>query len=293
MKFLPLFSAIGLSVTCLIATADEYKITLDHHLDGTIKQGEYKDIDLRQRGEIIYGTAGIDSVISGTVEQLNDLHSGSGSERRFFFKMDDTGELKWFSGSIKDNNWSGVWFGENGERGDFNLIATQTNTELPTYSDVIQFVADPIFSGGTYDTYNPINEDFLRNRYGTDPLAFEQVEYKKGIYVQSDSGGLPIPMSFELTFNKEFQLQNFRLGSFNNGQGTRLTTFNFDIWSEEQWVTVASFNFSPITQSRYWQKQIFALPDQVKTSKVRISATGTSDHFNGGRVLMWGLSFDK
>ena len=285
--------ALGYSSYAFSTMTSPHFIEYDQVLNGVIEQAQTMDIKLLQRGAILSGTSQSNGVIVGNIEQLNDLHAGSGSESRFFFKLDDNGELKWFSGSVQQNNWTGVWFGENGDRGDFNLRSTAASNVLPTASDVMQFTADDIFSGGVYDTHNPINSDFLNNRYGLEPLPFEQVDYKKGIYVQSDNGGLPYPMSFELTFIKEFTLKNFRLGSFNNGQNTRLTAFDVDIWVNGEWARAGSFNFSPITQSRHWQKQAFSLPDEVTTRKFRISATGTEDSTTGGRVLMWGLTFHK
>jgi len=293
------------------ACTEAHLIEYDQILNGVVEQVQTMDIKLLQRGAVLSGTSQSNGVIVGNIEQLNDLHAGSGSERRFFFKLDDNGELKWFTGGIHSTTWTGVWFGENGERGDFNLRrqlhhdgengergdfylqSTATSNELPTASDVMKFSADDIFSGGVFDTYNTINADFLNNRYGLEPLPYEQVDYKKGIFVQSDNGGLPFPMSFELTFIKEFTLRNFRLGSFHNRENTRLTTFDFDIWSNGDWVKAGSFTFSAITQSRHWQKQAFSLPQEVTTRKVRISATGTADYYNGGRVLMWGLTFHK
>lgn len=293
MKNIALVMTLGSSFYALSATPEAHLIEYDQTLNGVVEQAQTMDIKLLQRGAVLSGTSQSNDVIVGNIEQLNDLHAGSGSERRFFFKLDDNGELKWFSGSVHSNSWTGVWFGENGERGDFNLRSTAASNELPTASDVMKFSADDTFSGGVYDTYNTINSDFLNNRYGLDPLPFEQVDYKKGIYVQSDNGGLQYPMSFELTFVKEFTLQNFRLGSFNNGQNTRLTTFDVDIWSNGEWINAGSFNFSPITQTRHWQKQAFSLPQEVTTRKVRVSATGTEDFTTNGRVLMWGLTFHK
>jgi len=289
------FSLCALSMlTTLSVASSEYTYTFDSNLDGIDSKTHVGYIDLKVRGEIIFGTSPDGGVLAGGIEEVNNSHTGSGSTARFSFKSEENGRIKWLSGNVTNGVWQGTWYGSEGDKGDFSLTSPLNNNTAPTAADVIEFNADPIYSGsGRYDQHNLWNVDFLKSIYGVGEFAFAEIDQTRGILVQSDSGGLPFPMSFDLSFSNNFTLSSFRLGSINNGQGTRLTTFNLDIWQGGEWVTKGNFEFPNIAASRTFAIHEFQLPESITTSKVRISATGTSDHYNGGRVFMWGLSFNN
>lgn len=259
--------------------AENVTLTYDDVLDGVNNATYSIPIDIIRTGNVITGDVNTSGVISGFIEEGYRVHYGSGSEPRFNFTLSDNNIVKWFSGSYKTNGtWSGAWFGANSDRGDFSFITTSS---VPEYKNILSFTADSIFSGGKWDYCRDINESFLSD-----------IDDKElGIYCQSDNGGLPFPMSFMIELNNTFTLQSFKLGSYNNGQGTRLTSFNLDVWENGNWVSKGSFSFNPISGTQIFERQEFALSSPVSTNKFRISATGTSDEYAGGRVLIWGLSF--
>ncbi|MBQ4811465.1 hypothetical protein J8M20_08955 [Pseudoalteromonas luteoviolacea] len=284
--------ALALSFgTAFSAQAIEYLYSYDSVLNGLDDKTNIAYIDLNRQGSILHGTSPDGGVLSGTIEQINDTHLGSGEVERFSFKLLENGSLKWFTGHATNTGWRGAWFGPNGEQGDFTIDAKAPSNIVPKAVDVLEFKADPIFSGGRYDKHNYWNEDFLVDLHGLGPIPFADVDQRKGVLVQSDNGGLPFPMSFEITFKRSFTLQTFRLGSINNGQGTRLTQFNFDVWDGTQWVNKGKFNFPAIEERRTFEKNEFTLDEIVTTNKIRVSAMGTADMSTNGRVFMWGLSF--
>ncbi|KZN53734.1 hypothetical protein N474_19375 [Pseudoalteromonas luteoviolacea CPMOR-2] len=284
--------ALSLSLGCAFsAHAVEYLFSYDNVLDGIDQKTNTAYININQQGEILHGTSPDGGVLTGEIEQKNNVFTGSGEMERFSFKLLENGAIKWFTGQVTNTGWKGVWYGPNGEQGDFSIGETDPSMALPTAADVVEFKADTTFSGARFDKHNPWNEDFLVPLHDVGSIPFAGVDQSKGVFVQSDSGGLPFPMSFELGFSNSFTLQTFRLGSFNNGQGTRLKTFNLDVWENGQWVTKGSFEFPVIAANRTFEMHEFMLDQKVTANRVRISATGTRDMYHGGRVLMWGLSF--
>ncbi|MPY25712.1 hypothetical protein FM037_27470 [Shewanella psychropiezotolerans] len=280
-KIIKINSAFILSLGIVSAShAEVVNITYDTTLDGINDSVYTSAVNLFQNDDILTGNDSNSGVLSGHIEEKNNSFIGSGSNARFNFKLKDSDGTKWFVGSENSNGlWKGTWYGANGESGDFSFSA---EAKTPVYSDIDSFSADSIFTGGAFDYYRPLNDAFL----------VDSEDYHQGMYLQSDSGGLPFPMSFSMILKKDFSLKSFKLGSYNNGQGTRLKTFTFDVWENNTWVTKGSFNFAPISGSPQFQRQEFTLQNAVLTSKFRISATETSDYYNGGRILMWGLSFN-
>ncbi|WP_440053630.1 hypothetical protein ACSLBF_12010 [Pseudoalteromonas sp. T1lg65] len=288
MKQLCLLSLIAFNISA--NDASEQIIYFDNVLDGQNTEQMQSRVNLKQSGSILFGTSSDGGPLTGHIEASNNLFYGSGNTRRVQFNLVENGIQKWFMGTeSSEGNWHGVWFGPNQDKGDFSVyLEGAPSSDVPTYNDILEFSADPIFSGGSYDRANPLNEGFLVDEHGLEPFPFAQLDQSRGLYVQSDTGGTPFPMSFYLTFKRPFELKTFRLGSFNNRYGTRLSTFNFDIWEDGQWVTKGEFYFEQIPTTRTWQRQEFSLPTAVTATKIRISATGTNE---SPAVLMFGLSF--
>ncbi|ESP94350.1 hypothetical protein [Pseudoalteromonas luteoviolacea] len=264
------------------AFAQNVVINFDDSLDGVNHATNSISINLTQQGNMLIGNDGQYVTLSGEVEETNNAFYGSGLEPRVHFKLNDNGNVKWFTGTRNAANvWTGTWYGSNGSKGDFGFEYSDALTTPPACSDVVRLDSDPVFSGGEFDYTRPLNETCLMD---TDDAT-------KGIYLQSDTGGLPFPMSFSIELKRNFTIQSFKLGTYNNGQGNRLTTFTLEAWENGAWAKKGDFEFTSSIPSKGFVRELYRLPEAVTTSKIRISATGTADYYNAGRVLMYGLSF--
>ncbi|KZN38165.1 hypothetical protein [Pseudoalteromonas luteoviolacea] len=266
----------------IVSAGDITVITYDEVLDGVDNKTHSLSINVTLSGDVIAGLEqGTDSILTGKREETQNVFEGAGSQSRYnFVYRDNTLGEKWFVGAENMQGLvSGTWYGANGDKGDFTANFS-CPSQFPSFCSTLNMTADPIFSGTGLNYSRAINESFLQDT--DDP--------NKGLYVQSDDGGLPFPMGFNIEFTKSFTLQSFKLGTYNNGQGTRATNFTFEVWENNDWVNKGSFDFNSLP-SQQWIRQEFTLSAPVTTSKIRIAATGTQDFNNGGRVLMWGLSF--
>ncbi|KZN30611.1 hypothetical protein N480_06525 [Pseudoalteromonas luteoviolacea S2607] len=275
------FATTFLLTSTIVSAADTAVITYDDVLDGVDNNTHSLSIDVSFSGDVIAGMEpSTNSLLTGKREEAQNLFEGAGSQARYNFVYRDNSGEKWFVGAENASGLiSGTWYGANGDKGDFTANFS-CPSPLPSYCSTLNMTADAIFSGSGLNYSRAIDESFLQD--SNDP--------NKGLYVQSDDGGLPFPMGFNIEFTKTFTLQSFKFGTYNNGQGTRATGFTFEVWENNGWVNKGTFNFNALP-SQQWIRQEFSLSAPVTTSKIRIAATGTSDFYNGGRVLMWGLSF--
>ncbi|KID56010.1 hypothetical protein JF50_16980 [Pseudoalteromonas luteoviolacea] len=264
------------------AFAQNVVINFDDVLDGVNNPTNTIAVNVVQQGNMLIGNDGNFVTLLGEVEETNNPFYGSGLEPRVHFKLNENGNVKWFTGTRNAANiWTGTWYGSDGSRGDFGFEFSNALTTPPVCDDVINFSSDAAFSGGEFDYTRALDETCLTD---TDDAT-------KGIYMMSDTGGVPFPMSFSLEFKSNFTLQSFKLGTYNNGQGNRLTTFTVEAWENGTWVKKGEFEFTSVIQNKAFARELYRLPQPVTTSKIRISATGTVDYVDAGRVLMYGLSF--
>ncbi|GGI69574.1 hypothetical protein GCM10007978_04340 [Shewanella hanedai] len=265
----------------------------DETVDGANDYQNHIKINVDLSGNLIIGKTEDGSIISGVVENASNSYIGSGDKPRFRFEIHQGDTRNWYFGRIENNYWEGVWYGPSGQQGDFTFHSDVLTKDIPTFKNITSYYADNIFDVGDNSVNNTLNSNFLVDTDNLEPIYEAEFSPNTGIFVQTDTGfgGTPFPMSFYLDFNKPLKLKTFRLGSFNNGEGTRLTSFTVDAWKDGVWETVGSYQFAPIEIAPFYQRQEFTLPHTTYTDRIRISAKGTSDLSAGGKVVMWGLSF--
>lgn len=293
MKKLLLCTLCAISPFAYSSTEAVY-LHYDEVLDGATDYQKQIKLNIDLSGNTVIGKTAAGELISGRVENTDNQYIGSGDKPRFQFEIHQGETRNWYFGQVDGKYWEGVWFGANGEKGDFSLYTDLLTKEVPQFENIIAYYADEVFNFGGNNSHNSLNSSFLVDSDSLEPhfTNLEHFDTSQGLFLQADVLHGNLPMSFYMDFEKPMGMKTFRLGSYNNGEGTRLRTFTFDIWKHGEWETVGSFEFAPIYAPSY-QRQEFNLPRMVYADRIRISATATDDYTNGSKVLMWGLSFKR
>ncbi|ABZ78027.1 hypothetical protein Shal_3482 [Shewanella halifaxensis HAW-EB4] len=288
-----------LSTLCVISpfvysSTEAVYLHYDEVLDGVTDFQKQLKLNIDLSGNTVIGKTEAGALISGNVENTNSQYIGSGEKPRFQFEIHNGETRNWYFGNVNGKYWEGVWFGANGEKGDFSLYTDLLTKEVPQFENIIAYYADEVFQLGGNNTHNSLNSSFLIDSDNLEPhfINDEYFDTSNGLFLQADVRDGNLPLSFYIDYKKPMPMKTFRLGSFNNGEGTRLRTFSFDIWKDGDWQTVENFEFAPIYAPTY-QRQEFSLPRTVYAERIRISATATDDYTDGSKLLMWGLSFKR
>ncbi|MGI2258966.1 hypothetical protein [Shewanella sp. GXUN23E] len=297
-----LLSAVLLLSPAVLAGEETVYLHYDDQLDGAMDYQHHVRLNVSLSGNTIIGKTETGAVISGQVENKNSYYIGSGEQERFSFEIHNGDTRNWYFGRVAGNYWEGVWYGPDGEKGDFSLHTNVLNDGVPQYQDVLAFYTDEVFERQGSEL-NHLNPGFLMDLGGLD-LHFTndhvngfELDLSQGLYARATAQWhQDMPMSIYLDFKQPMRMKTFRLGSANLDNGVQLKAFSFSIWDREAgaWQVVGNFEFPDMPGPAY-QRQEFVLPRTVYSDRIRIAAQSSADTgaYGYGQVLMWGLSFQR
>ena len=210
---------------------------------------------------------GADKIIGGL-----DLSGGhSVAHVKKYVPGDTVSDIKWDFDTIDSAQWDG------GSVDGGKIGLTSVDAELPSNDLVSNVEYSANFHGtGQHDTQT----------FSATPLGGTDQDF----YFANDANADDFPYTFDVHFSRNVMAKTFQLGSYNNNQGTRLSTFDIEYWEDGVWVKAQSFIF-PHIPFRGFEIHQFELDARILSSRIRIKVTGSSDSYAGGRTLLYAFKF--
>ena len=207
---------------------------------------------------------GADKIIGGL-----DLSGGhSVAHVKKYVPGDTVSDIKWDFDTIDSAQWDG------GSVDGGKIGLTGVDAELPS-NDLVS------------------NVEYSANFYGIGQQTFSATPLggtDQDFYFANDANANDFPYTFDVHFSRNVTAKTFQLGSYNNNQGTRLSTFDIEYWEDGVWVKAQSFIF-PHIPFRGFEIHQFELDARILSSRIRIKVTGSSDSYAGGRTLLYAFKF--